>query len=212
MALIVSTPLINPNLFVLTAGAFGMEMALLRLISAILLGCLAGYTTLWLVKGKVIHPISILKNTDRENLDKITGPTEKSTIRGFTTELYKMARYVSKYFFLAIILAAAIKIIVNPNIIIRLFDSEAILSVVLSTAAGVPFYVCGGAAIPVVQQLADMGMSQGAVLAYFISGPVTKISNLVVLQATFKGVMLIQYLIIGLAGAVAFGIVYNLFI
>ena len=56
MALIVSTPLINPNLFVLTAGAFGMEMALLRLISAILLGSLAGYTTLWLLKRKVLHP------------------------------------------------------------------------------------------------------------------------------------------------------------
>lgn len=39
------------------------------------------------------------------------------------------------------------------------------------------------------RQLADLGMSQGAVLAYFISGPATKISNLVVLQATFKGVM-----------------------
>ena len=84
------------------------------------------------------------------------------------------------------------------------------MSVVLSTAAGIPFYVCGGAAIPVVQQLADLGMSQGAVLAYFISGPVTKISNLVILQATFKSVILIQYLVIGLAGAVAFGICYNL--
>jgi len=120
-----------------------------------------------------------------------------------------MTRYVSKYFFLAVILAAVIKITVNPITIARLFDSNSLLSVVLSTAAGIPFYVCGGAAIPVVQQLSDLGMPQGAALAYFISGPVTKISNLVVLQATFKGVMLIQYLVIGLGGAVAFGIVYN---
>jgi uncharacterized membrane protein YraQ (UPF0718 family) len=211
MALIVSTPLINPNLFVLTAGAFGMEMALLRLISAILLGCLAGYTSIWLIKGNLLHPASILRNNDRENPQEITGPSVKITIRSFFTELYKMTRYVSKYFFLAVILAAAIKITVNPVTIARLFDSSGFLSVLLSTAAGVPFYVCGGAAIPVVQQLAELGMPQGAALAYFISGPVTKISNLVVLQATFKGVMLIQYLVIGLAGAVTFGMVYNLF-
>jgi len=71
--------------------------------------------------------------------------------------------------------------------------------------------VCGGAAIPVVQQLADLGMYKGAVLAFFISGPITKISNLVVLQSVFKKTILIQYLVIGLAGAVFFGLVYNLF-
>jgi len=188
-----------------------MEMALLRLLSAILLGCLAGYTTLWLERGRVLRPLSILKNDEGENPQEIGGPPVKSTIRGFLTELYKMTRYVSKYFFLAVLFAAAIKITVNPVTIARLFDSSGFLSVVLSTAAGVPFYVCGGAAIPVVQQLAELGMPQGAALAYFISGPVTKISNLVILQATFKGVMLIQYLVIGLGGAVAFGIVYNLF-
>jgi hypothetical protein len=92
-----------------------------------------------------------------------------------------------------------------------LFDSDNLLSVILSSAAGVPFYVCGGAAIPVVQQLADLGMSQGAVLAYFISGPVTKISNLVLLQAAFRRIILLEYLLIGLLGAVAIGFVYNLF-
>ena len=211
IALIVSTPLINPNLFVLTAGAFGIEMALLRLLSSILLGCLAGYTTLWLIRGKVLRPVSILRKKEGENPHKITGLTEKRTARRFLTELYKMTRYVSKYFFLAVILAAAIKITVNPNTIARLFDSSGMMSVVLSTAAGIPFYVCGGAAIPVVQQLADLGMSQGAVLAYFISGPVTKVSNLIVLQATFKNVILAQYLFVGLAGAVTFGIIYNYF-
>ena len=62
-----------------------------------------------------------------------------------------------------------------------------------------------------VDQLAALGMSKGAVLAYFISGPVTKISNLVILQAAFKRTILIQYLAIGILGALIFGIIYNLF-
>lgn len=211
MALMVSSPLMNPNLFVLTAGAMGLEMALMRTISALLLGVLAGYIALWLEQTGRLDPGKVLRNPEQFTVEGIKRGEMERTPRGFLVELYRMARYISKYFFLAIILAAAIKIAVNPKIIVRLFDSDNLLSVILSTAAGVPFYVCGGAAIPVVQQLADLGMSQGAVLAYFISGPVTKISNLVLLQAAFKRIILIEYLIIGLLGAVAIGFIYNLF-
>ncbi len=211
MALMVSSPLINPNLFILTAGAMGLEMALLRVFSAILLGIVAGYTTLWLEKKHILETGNgIIKHPPSAQQD-YTSPGSRRSLSGFLVELYKMAWYIGKYFFLAIILAAAIKIAVNPKIIVRLFDSDNFLSVVLSTAAGVPFYVCGGAAIPVVQQLADLGMSKGAALAFFISGPVTKLSNLVIIQATFKRIVLIQYLATGIIGAMILGFLYNLF-
>jgi len=211
MALMVSSPLINPNLFVLTAGAMGVEMAILRVMAAFLLGSIAGYTTLWLERKQIFNPSGVLKENQIFSIEIFTDTGRERTLRGFLHELYKMARYVSKFFFLAIVLAAAIKIAVNPSIIVRLFDSDNILSVILSTGAGVPFYVCGGAAIPVVQQLADLGMSKGAVLAYFISGPITKISNLIIIHAAFKRIILIQYLAIGMLGAVILGFLYNLF-
>jgi uncharacterized membrane protein YraQ (UPF0718 family) len=211
MALMVSSPLINPNLFVLTAGAMGIEIAVLRALSAILLGFLAGYLTLWLIRKKRLDPRHIVKSNLEYSMDRLPGSNTERSLSGFLMELYKMTRYVSKYFFLAILLAAAIKIAVNPEHIVKLFDSDNIFSVILSTGAGVPFYVCGGAAIPVVQQLAALGMSKGAVLAYFISGPVTKISNLVILQAAFKRTILIQYLVVGIGGALIIGFLYNLF-
>lgn len=132
-------------------------------------------------------------------------------MRGFFIELYRMSRYISRYFFLAIFLTAAIKILVNPTVIVRLFDSNSYLSVALLTGAGIPFYICGGAAIPVVQQLADLGLSKGAVLAFFISGPVTKISSLVIIQQAFERAILMLYLGIGIAGAFIIGLLYNLF-
>ena len=211
MALMVSSPLISPNLFVLTAGAMGMEMAILRVMAAFFLGSIAGYATLWLERIQFLNPGSVLKENQSFSIENFTDTGRERTIGGFLHELYKMARYVSKFFFLAIVLAAAIKIAINPSIIVRLFDSDNILSVILSTGAGVPFYVCGGAAIPVVQQLADLGMSKGAVLAYFISGPITKISNLVIIHAAFKRIILIEYLVIGMLGAAILGFLYNLF-
>jgi uncharacterized membrane protein YraQ (UPF0718 family) len=211
MALMVSSPLMNPNLFVLTAGAMGLEMALLRTLSAFLLGSLAGFITLWLEHRKILLPGQVVREGTRFTVEGIQRGGMERTPRGFLKELYGMTRYISRYFFLAILLASAIKIAVNPKLIVRLFDSDNLLSVILSTAAGVPFYVCGGAAIPVVQQLADLGMSKGAVLAYFISGPVTKISNLVVMHAAFRRIILVQYLALGILGAIIFGFIYNLF-
>jgi uncharacterized protein len=210
MALIVSSPLMNPNLFVLTAGAMGMELALMRTISALLLGSIAGFSTLWMERKNIIRPGYVIREGTAFTMETIRGGGVERTFKGFIRELYKMTRYISRYFFLAIVLASAIKIAVNPKIIVRLFDSDNLLSVILSTAAGVPFYVCGGAAIPIVQQLADLGMSKGAALAYFISGPVTKISNLVIIQAAFRRVILVQYLIIGIGGAILIGFLYNL--
>lgn len=211
MSLMVSTPLINPNIFVLTAGAMGYEMAFLRLFSAIFLGVTAGYFTFYFEKKKWLNVKSILKNKTSYSLNQFsTTPNEKS-LNGFLTELYKMGRYVSKFFFLAIVLAAGIKIAIQPKFIVQVFDSNSFIAVALSTGAGVPFYVCGGAAIPVVQQLADLGMSKGAVLAYFISGPITKLSNLVLLQSIFQKIIFFQYLVIGIVGAMVFGLMYNLF-
>ena len=210
MALLVSGPLINPNLFVLTAGAMGLEMALLRTFAAISLGVLAGYTTLWLESKGRLHRAEVLQRARSLDPDAIRGGRMEPTGRGFLKELYKMSLFISRYFFMALILAAVLKILVNPRIIIRLFDGDNLLSVLLSTAAGIPFYVCGGAAIPIVQSLADMGMAKGAVLAYFISGPATKISNLVVLHAAFSRIILLIYLLVALLGAIVFGFIYNL--
>jgi len=211
MALMVSSPLMNPNLFILTAGAMGLEMALIRTFSALLLGILAGFFALCMERRKFISPGDVIREGTAFTMDTIRGGGPERTFRDFMRELYKMTRYISRYFFLAILLAAAIKIAVNPRLIVKLFDSDNLLSVILSAAAGVPFYVCGGAAIPVVQQLADLGMSKGAALAFFISGPVTKISNLVIIRAAFRRVVLIQYLVTGIAGAILFGFLYNLF-
>jgi len=209
MALMVASPLINPNLFLLTMGAMGLQMALARTISAVLLGILAGIITQRLTCGSSHWSVSLLRPGTSSLMAFSGGPSERS-LKSFLRELYRMTRYVSRYFFLAVILAAAIKILVNPSLIYRVFGNNEFMSVVLTTAAGVPFYVCGGAAIPVVQSLADMGMSGGAVLAFFISGPVTKISNLVILHAAFRSRLMLLYLAIGTGGAVLFGLLFNL--
>lgn len=63
MALMVSSPIINPNLFLLTTGAMGIEMAILRALSAFVLGIIAGYFTLWLERRYNLSPEIVLKES-----------------------------------------------------------------------------------------------------------------------------------------------------
>lgn len=209
MAFMVSSPIINPSLFTLTLGAFDIEMAMARLLSAFTIGICAGYLTKWgYKKGIITKKVLVNKNfIVRTNLEF---NEQKMTFLLFLKEMYRFSVFISKYFFLAIILSAIIKMTVSPSFIIKIFSPDSLLSVIISTGAGVPFYVCGGAAIPVVQSLSELGLSQGAVLAYFISGPVTKISNLITLKAAFNTRLFLIYLATGILGAVLMGTVYNL--
>lgn len=211
ISLIISSPLINPTLFLLTAGAFGYEMAVLRTLSAFLLGIAAGYITIFLINIKYIKPEIEVDKNNHHSIAFYQQSGKRPLLRRFGIELYKMTVYISKYFFLGILLAAIIKILMPPNLMIRLFNGNNFLSVLFSTGAGIPFYMCGGAAIPVVEQLADLGMSKGAVLAFFISGPVTRISNLVLVNSAFSPRIFLFYLSVSIAGAFLIGLTYNIF-
>lgn len=211
MTLLIASPLITPNLYFLTAGAFGHEMAVARLLSSFLLGLAGGYLTVWAVNKKWIITDKVLKATGQHHISGFETGTDRGLWKEFWYDLYRMARYVSRYFFLAIILAAAIKIFVSPNWIIRYLGSNDFFTVLLTTAAGVPFYVCGGAAIPVMQQLAEFGMTKGAVLAFFISGPATKVSSLVLVYGIFQKKIFAVYFTVGIIGAFLLGLLYNMY-
>jgi uncharacterized membrane protein YraQ (UPF0718 family) len=208
MTLIVASPLIDPNLFILTAGAFGYQMALARMVSAFLLGISAGYITQWLMQYAVIKGDYIVKREEESIRNSRKSVNGKSGLH-FLATLSGMTLYISKYFFLALILAAVIKIMTPANLVLRFFNGSPLLSVLFSTAAGIPFYVCGGAAIPVVRELADLGLPPGAALAFFIAGPVVKISNLLLVYAVYNFRIFLIYLLTGICGAILFGWLYN---
>ena len=65
ISLLMSSPLINPNLFLLTAGAFGYEMAVLRLLSALLLASPPVVSAASLHSGRYRHGMPHLRSHPR---------------------------------------------------------------------------------------------------------------------------------------------------
>lgn len=201
VAFLIASPLINPLLFFLTKAAFGMEMALMRLAASLILGILGGLAALYLWKDKSAGATAPVPETGRGRI----------TLPAFRTELFKQSKFILRIFSLSLFIAAAVSALVPANLIMRVIGGDSSLSVILAVLLGIPLYACGGGSIPVMEVLHDMGMSKGAVLAFFISGPATKASTLAALLAAMERKVVLLYLGLTLLGAFAFGMTYNLF-
>ena len=119
-------------------------------------------------------------------------------------------KFAGKYFLFGIVIAALVKVLIPPGWIIRLLGNNRAAAILIAVAAGVPLYACGGGAIPVLRTLAEAGMDKGAVLAFFISGPATKISTLLALKAVSTRQTFTFYLAVVFAGALCFGFIYSM--
>lgn len=208
IAFAVASPLINPAIFFLTQGTLGLEMAIVRVISALILGISAGLAAQFLVV-RFPNSFSLKSLPPNKSFEQKMGKG-KLTFSIFIFEAYRFSRYIVKYFALGIFIAAIVKVIIPANLLADFLSSNSKLSVLLATGAGVPLYSCGGAALPVLKELVDLGVGKGSILAFCISGPAIKLSTLVLLNSIFEKGVLLLYLSIGIVGALFLGFLYQL--
>ncbi len=199
IAFVVASPLMNPNLFVLTAGVLGLKLAIARTMSAWLLGIGAG----------VLYRVFARRNV------QLLAINAKSSVRltskrSYWQEVWAHSKFVSKYFLISLLISAIVRELVPAELIAKALGAHASLSILIAVALGVPLYSCGGAAIPIMRVLMDMGMTPGAVLAFFISGPATKLSTVYVYKSAMGWKMLVFYLGLTLVGALVFGYLYGM--
>jgi len=83
-------------------------------------------------------------------------------------------------------------------------------AVLLAAAMSIPFYVCGGGAIPIVYGLMNMGMSNGAALAFFVTGPATRVSPMVTVALLMKKKAFLIYFLLAFFGGIVCGYLYSL--
>jgi uncharacterized membrane protein YraQ (UPF0718 family) len=210
-AFLVASPLMNPVLFSLTAGAFGYELAILRTVSAVSLGILAAMAARSRLFERYFSRFVCDTSPDATMFwDDGVEKTAPAYLKEFGRQLYRNSRFIGKYFALGLLVAAAVKVLIPANWIISALGGQRSVSILVAVAAGIPLYACGGGTIPVLQTLQQLGMEKGAILAFFISGPATKLSTLVALKAALRLEVFLVYLAIGLLGACAFGFAYSI--
>lgn len=192
---IIASPLMNPSIFYLTFMLLGVKITLARVISAYILAISAGFLS------KVIF-----KSIELKFVDNLSYKYDKN--RSLITEFWHYFIYVGKFFIIAIFISAVIKALVPTELIGSILGGKERVSLLIAIAMGVPLYTCGGAAIPIIQVLMEMGMNKGAVLAFFISGPATKMETIYIYKSVMGIKILVFYLSLTLTGSLLAGLIY----
>jgi len=193
MAFIISSPLINPSVFFLTITQLGEQIALARVAAAFFISVGGGFISEVLLKRFILPP-------------QIGGRPKNQ--RPFWYEFWRSVLFFGKYFTISIFISAVIKALLSPQFITQILGQHIQRSLLIAIALGVPFYSCGGAAIPFVEVLNDMGMNKGAVLAFFIAGPATKLETMYVFKSLMGIKTFIFYLVLTLVGAYLSGLIF----
>lgn len=191
MTFMIASPLINPSVFFLTASLLGLDIAMLRLAASVLIAVAGGH----LIK---VFSLTIMIPEDMS--------ARRSQLRPFYVDFYRTTLFLGKYFLVALLLSSAVKAIVPAEVISRLLGQHVGASLLVAIALGVPFYSCGGAAIPLIEVLMERGMSTAAALAFFIAGPATKLETMYIYKSMLGFKILFFYLILTGLGAYLVGV------
>ena len=203
VAFVVASPLMNPSLFVYTAGTISMEMAVARLITAASVGLLAGFAV-----QSVLRRLTFAVRTALPAEHAPAKTDGRSEARILAQRFHTDLLFIAKFFSLGIFIAALVKTFLSQELVLALVGPGSVWAVPVAVALGVPLYACGGGSIPIVESMMQMGMSPGAALGFFIAGPATKFSTLTMLGAVWGRRILLFYLGLMLVGALFWGFLY----
>jgi len=214
MAFWVSSPLMDPSMFVLTAGVLGMDYAVARLASAVVIGAGAGYLIYFLTSAgflnNQLHGLSLNQSSccGSDNAPD-QGGWRSIPWRDFWPQAWTVTLFLGKWLLIAFILESLIVHYVDSRWISSVLGTNQFFSIPLATAIGIPVYTSGVGAIPIVKGLLSNGMSHGAALAFLVAGPVTTIPAMTAVFALVKRQTFTIYLCVGIGGALTAGYVFQ---
>jgi uncharacterized protein len=116
------------------------------------------------------------------------------------------------YYSIFVAIGFLINRFVPAEIIVALFSAKNIFAVPLAALIGLPIYVNGESAIPLINSLMASGASGGAMLAFLITGPGTSAGVIAGIATIMKKRALTLYVMYLLFGGIILGYLYNMFL
>jgi uncharacterized protein len=218
MAFWLASPLMDPSMFVLTAAVLGTPFALFKTAAAVGVGLLGGFGTLVLMRTGAFSSVLRPEVGDggcagsRVRAPKAVvwrfwdEPARRAT---FGREAGKTFLFLLKWLTLAFVLESLMVAYVPASWIAVLADGGW-TTILLASLIGVPAYLNGYAALPLVGGLIGQGMAPGAAMAFLIAGGVTSLPAAIAVFAVARRPVFFAYLAFALSGAVLAGLAYGL--
>lgn len=236
MAFWVASPSMDPEIFLLSVGILGKDLAIARVVATLFLSLGAGFLAHYL-QGIGIFSAGILRakhvpvpaTTDSGCSCNVSEPScgcsstpvesscgcsdtpaEPSAWQKVWKESYATIGLVVKFMLIAFLLEAVITLYVPQETIVKLVGSDNPSTITLMALIGIPIYTTNLTALPLIGGLLDLGLLPGAALAFLIAGPTTTIPAMTAVYGIAKPRVFALYIGITLVGSIILGYGFQL--
>lgn len=219
MAFWLASPLMDPSMFVITSGVLGIQFAIAKTVAAIAIGLLGGFGVLSLQRLGLLTGPPLQDGVGNGGCagSKIRNPKavvwrywhEPARRETFWSGARQNALFLGKWLVLAFVLESLMVAYVPGDLIAGISGDGGILSILIATLVGIPSYLNGNAALPLVAGLMDKGMAPGAAMAFLVGGGVTSIPAALAVWAIARRQVFAAYLAFAMVGALLAGFVFQ---
>ncbi|WP_461384482.1 permease, partial [Devosia indica] len=219
LAFCIASPIMDPEMFVLTAAGLGMDFAVVKTMAAIAMGLLAGYVTLLISKTGALD--DALKAIARPSCGTSTCSADAAPAKPvwkflgdparlgtFWRETGTVGWFLGRWLAFAFLLESLMVVYLPGETVVTWLGDGNPFAIPLAVIVGVPAYLNGYAAIPMVRGLIDLGMSPATGLSFMLAGSVTSIPAAIAVWAIAKPRLFALYLAMAGSGALLSGLAY----
>ncbi len=161
--------------------------------------------------GVVFHEHEAMYCCGIENEFSFTDFLRKFKLRELGRELVNLGlKQILLYFSIFVAVGFLINHFVPTSIVFGLFGNNSIFAVPLASVIGLPLYVTTESAAPIIQTMIASGSSEGAMMAFIITGSATSAWVIAGLSTFLKKRAIALYVAFILAGGILSGYIYNL--
>ena len=220
MAFWLASPLMDPGKFFLATGTLGIEFAVALTITAVAIGLYGGFLTrLAMARGAFANPLRPEASPSCCAKKSVAKPASvdwhvwsaPERRRVFAAEFLDTTLFLLKWLALAFLLESLMISYVPAEAIAGLLGADSIWAIPLAVATGVPAYLNGFAALPLIQGLLDMGVQPGAGMAFLVAGAVTSMPAAVAVFALVRLPLFGWYIGLAVSGATIAGIAFQFY-
>lgn len=223
MAFWIASPLMDPESFILTVAIIDLPFALARTAVALGLGVLAGLATHLVASRMLAEPLranplsgaaSVWSAPDLPALadGRVAWRFWRRAERrqAFARQAMAIFGFLFKWLALAYALESLLVAYLPGPSVAALTGGGEWWVIPASVAIGIPTYLNGYAALPLIGELLDKGMQPGAAMGFLVSGEITSIPSAMAVFMLVRTRVFAWYLLVGILGALLAGFGYQL--
>ncbi|MCB1517531.1 MAG: permease [Hyphomicrobiaceae bacterium] len=219
MAFWLASPIMDPSMFVMTLGVLGWQFAIGKTIAAFGIGVLGGFGLMGLMRlPQFAEPLKDDVGNGGCGGSAVRAPkqvvwrfwSEGDRVTRFMKSARKNGWFLLRWMVLAFVLEAIMIRYVPADLVGNLVGGDGLMPIVIAAFVGVPAYLNGFAALPLVSGLLDQGMSPGAAISFMVAGGVTCIPAAIAVYALVKKQVFAAYLVFALGGSLLAGLIFQL--